>query len=40
MKTFFDVAFFAASVFVIVKLGKNMNNMIAEMVPTEAEFRR
>ena len=38
-KIAFDVAFFAASVLVVAKLGKHMNNMIADLVPTEASLR-
>ena len=38
-KVAFDVALFAASVFVIYKYGQNMNDYIQEFVPSEASMR-
>ena len=38
-KMAFDVTLFAAGVFVIYKYGKNMNDMINEIVPSEASMR-
>ena len=36
----FDMAFFTASVLVVVKLGKQMNDMMQDFVPSEASLRQ
>ena len=36
----FDVAFFTASVVIIVKFGKQMNQMMQDFVPSEASLRQ
>lgn len=40
MKVAFDVTVFGAAVFVIYKFGKPANDMISEMVPSEASMRQ
>ena len=39
-KMLFDVAFFSAAAFIIYKFGKQMNDSIAQFVPTEASLRQ
>ncbi len=39
-KMMFDIAFFTASVVVVVKFGKHMNQMLQDFVPSEASLRQ
>jgi len=39
MKVAFDVAVFGAAVFAIYKFGKPANDMLSEMIPSEASMR-